>query len=257
MFDATSFSLTGKRALVTGGRGGLGRSIAVALARMGAEVCVTGRDLASLDTTLAELSATGRPCLARQLDITDLTAIDQLVGSLVADLGPIDILVNNAGYEQVTPSLDLSEAIWDTIIDTNLKGSFFASRAVARHMAASGQGGTIINLCSLTSYVGIPTAVPYGASKSGLLGMTRALAAEWAEYGIRVNALAPGYFRTEMTEPFYQDNTWATAMLAKIPQRRFGALDDIAGAAVFLASPASGYITGQCLPVDGGYLASI
>ena len=175
----------------------------------------------------------------------------------MADLGPIDILVNNAGYEQVTPSLDMSEAIWDAIIDTNLKGSFFVSRAVARHMAASGQGGAIINLCSLTSYVGIPTAVPYGASKSGLLGMTRALAAEWAEHNIRVNALAPGYFRTEMTEPFYQDQSWADAMLTKIPQRRFGALDDIAGAAVFLASPASGYITGQCLPVDGGYLASI
>lgn len=257
MFDASSFSLTGKRALVTGGRGGLGRSIAVGLARMGADVCVTARDLAGLDETLSELSATGRPGLARQLDITDLAAIDHLVDSLVADLGSIDILVNNAGYEQVTPSLDMSEAIWDAIIDTNLKGSFFASRAVARHMAASVQGGAIINLCSLTSYVGIPTAVPYGASKSGLLGMTRALAAEWAEHNIRVNALAPGYFRTEMTEPFYQDQSWADAMLAKIPQRRFGALDDIAGAAVFLASPASAYITGQCLPVDGGYLASI
>ena len=142
-------------------------------------------------------------------------------------------------------------------IDTNLKGAFFCAQAAARRMAADKGGGAIINLCSLTSYVGIPTAVPYGSSKSGLLGMTRALAAEWASLGIRVNAIAPGYFHTAMTDAFYQDPDWQTAMLAKIPQRRFGTMQDLAGAVVFLASGASAYVTGHCLPVDGGYLASI
>ena len=122
---------------------------------------------------------------------------------------------------------------------------------------AAGKGGAIVNLCSLTSEVGVPTAVPYGSSKSGLLGMTRALAAEWAAKGIRVNGIGPGYFRTDLTEVFYRDAAWQQAMLAKIPMRRFGRLDDLVGAAVFLCSDAAAYITGQCLYIDGGYLASI
>ncbi len=255
MQGPAAFDLTGRRALVTGGSRGLGQAIAVALARMGAEVCVTSRDTAALEETLAQLAATGVPGRGLALDVRDTAQIRDAIGTLDADW-PLDILVNNAGFENVAPSLEVDDAIWDAILDTNLKGSFFASQAAARGMAGRG-GGAIVNLCSLTSYVGIPTAVPYGASKSGLLGMTRALSAEWAAHGIRVNAVAPGYFRTQMTEGFYADDAWASGMLGKIPQRRFGTMEDIGGAVVFLVSDAAAYVTGQCLAIDGGYLASI
>jgi NAD(P)-dependent dehydrogenase (short-subunit alcohol dehydrogenase family) len=188
------------------------------------------------------------------IDVANVTSCQAGVSSAIAALGHIDILVNNAGVEQVAPSLDLDEAVWDMIIDTNLKGAFFMAQAAARAM---GQGGAILNICSLTSERGIPTAVPYGSSKTGLLGMTRALAAEWATRGIRVNALAPGYFRTALTDVFYRDPAWQAGMLENIPMRRFGELDDLVGASIFLCSDAANYITGTCLPVDGGTLAAI
>ncbi|MCW5721211.1 MAG: SDR family oxidoreductase [Devosia sp.] len=256
MFGPAMFDLTGKNALVTGGSRGLGQAIALALGRMGASVCVSARTEAALEETLNMLAADRIPGRGVVLDVRDVSATKAALAALGA-AWPIDILVNNAGFENVAPSLEVDEAVWDSIVDTNLKGSFFCSQAVARQMAARGAGGAIVNLCSLTSYVGIPTAVPYGASKTGLLGMTRALSAEWAAHGIRVNAIAPGYFRTDMTEGFYADEAWAKGMLGKIPQQRFGEMDDIGGAVVFLASAASAYITGQCLPIDGGYLASI
>ncbi len=172
-------------------------------------------------------------------------------------MGGLDILINNAGVEEVCPSLEVKPELWDRILDTNLKGAFFAAQAAGRAMVAAGHGGSILNLCSLTSEVGIPTAVPYGSSKTGLLGMTRALAAEWAPLGIRVNAIAPGYFRTALTEQFYADTGWQAAMLGKIPLGRFGQFDDLVGAAVYLVSGAASYVTGQCLAIDGGTLASI
>ena len=249
------FDLTGKKALVTGSSRGLGQAMAIGLAEAGAHVVVTSRKLSSLNETSLMVSEVGGNFTTLELDVRDIKDIEVKINDLTKELKGIDILVNNAGYEEVSPSFQIDERLWDKIFDTNLKGAFFCAKHVAKTMI--GRGGSIINICSLTSYVGVPTAIPYGASKSGLLGMTRALSAEWAKEKIRVNAIAPGYFRTELTEEFYKDKNWQTEMLRKIPTGTFGNADDLKGAIIFLASDASTYVTGQCIAVDGGFLASI
>ncbi len=250
------FDLSGRRAVVTGASRGLGQAIAVALAQAGADVAITSRSLSSLAETSDQVRALGRRCFAYEQDVRNVASCSSAIQVASEALGGLDILVNNAGFENIRPSLEVDEALWESIVSTNLKGAFFCSQAAGRIMSSQ-KSGSIVNLCSLTSYVGVPTAVPYGSSKAGLLGMTKALAAEWAPDNIRVNAIAPGYFRTSMTEVFYADQDWQDRMLAKIPQGRFGELADIGGVAVFLCSDAAAYVTGHCIPVDGGFLASI
>jgi NAD(P)-dependent dehydrogenase (short-subunit alcohol dehydrogenase family) len=250
------FHLEGQVALVTGASRGIGLALAKGLADAGAKVVLAARDSETLASAQTEIQRSGGLCTTLPLDVSNAASRSRAFAELQAREGRLDILINNAGVEQLQPSLELDEGTWDRIIDTNLKGAFFCAQAAARVMQATG-GGSILNLCSLTSEVGVPGATPYGASKSGLLGMTRALATEWAPLGIRVNGIGPGYFRTELTEVFYQDDAWREQMQAKIPLARFGNLEDLAGAAIFFCSPAASYITGQVLYIDGGYLASI
>lgn len=257
MPDLSLFDLTGRKALVTGASRGIGRAIAEGLARAGADVAVAARREDALAETVSAIEAVGTRAVAVAMDVSQPQACREGTERAAAALGGLDILVNNAGVEEVRPSIEVDEALWDRIVDTNLKGAFFCAQAAARAMQAGGRGGAILNLCSLTSEIGIPTAVPYGSSKTGLLGMTRALSAEWAALGIRVNAIAPGYFHTAMTDVFYRNPGWQESMLQKIPMRRFGRMDDLLGAAIFLVSDAAGYITGQCLAIDGGFLASV
>lgn len=253
----SAFTLSGRRALVTGASRGIGAALAVALAQAGADVAVTARAAATLEDTAAAIRAAGRRAAVIAHDVADGEKAATTVAAAQSALGPLDILVNNAGVEETRASLAVDSALWDRIVDVNLRGAFFMAQAAARAMIDGGRRGAILNICSLTSHVGVPTAAPYTASKSGLLGLTRALSAEWAAQGVRVNGIAPGYFRTALTEPFYADAGWCAAMLDKIPMGRFGALEDLGGAAVFLCSDAAAYVTGQCLAVDGGYLASI
>jgi NAD(P)-dependent dehydrogenase (short-subunit alcohol dehydrogenase family) len=249
---AGQFSCVGKRVLVTGASRGIGQALAIGFAKAGADLVIAARDLSALDPTADAIRAAGGAVDCVAFDQSDVPG----TRAALSGKGAVDVLVNNAGMESVCPALDVDEALWDRIMDTNLKGAFFVAQSVAGAMAERGQGA-IINLASLASFVGIPTAVPYGASKSGVLGMTRALAAEWGPKGIRVNAMAPGYFRTGMTDVFYDDQAWVDRMTAQMPLGRLGNLDDLIGTAIFLSAPASRYITGQCVVVDGGYLAAL
>lgn len=255
MVDMPSlFSLTGKTALITGGGRGLGKAMAFHLARCGAKVWITGRNAATLEATRSEAAASGMTLHPFVMDVSSLTSIREAFSHIADKSGSLDILINNAGDETLRACDDVDEALWDRLLDTNLKGPFFVAQHAARLMRS---GGAIVNMASLTSAAGVAKAVPYSASKSGILGLTRSLAVEWAPRGIRVNALAPGYFHTDMTDMFFQDGAWREKMLSNIPLGRFGLPDDLAGPLQFLCSTASAYITGQVLYVDGGTLAAL
>jgi 2-dehydro-3-deoxy-D-gluconate 5-dehydrogenase len=249
---AISFDLTGQRALVTGANTGIGQAIAVALAEAGADVALAGRS--APDATLALIRATGRKAVDLRADLSSIAPIKGLIDNVLEVLGGIDILVNNAGIIRRNDLADFTEEDWDAVIDTNLKTLFFLSQAAAREMMAQGSG-KIINIASLLSFQGGIRVPSYAAAKSGVAGLTKALANELAPAGVQVNAIAPGYIATNNTAALQADETRNRQIIERIPTGRWGQPEDIAGAAVFLASGAADYVTGHVLAVDGGWLA--
>jgi 2-deoxy-D-gluconate 3-dehydrogenase len=246
------FDLSGKRAVVTGANTGIGQGIAVALARSGADIVAVGRS--SMSETEDLVRASGRSFKAIPADLLTLEPVERVVSEASAE-GRVDILVNNAGIIRRADALDFTEADWDDVMNVNLKSVFFLTQAFTRRMLADKGGGKVINIASLLSFQGGIRIPSYTASKSGLAGLTRLLACEWAAKGINVNAIAPGYFATNNTQALRDDPDRSTQILARIPAGRWGDPSDLGGAAVFLASAASDYVHGIVLPVDGGWLA--
>lgn len=249
------FRLDGHVALVTGGARGLGQAMATALAQAGAAVCVA--DILLADETLAQISAAGQPGHALVTDLTTLDpdAADQLIQQITDALGAPSILVNNAGIIRRAPALTHSWEDWQQTIALDLSVPFLLSQALARQLMAREAPGKIVNVASMLSYQGGYLVPGYTAAKSGIAGLTRALANEWARYGINVNAIAPGYMATELTAMLRSDPARAETMLARIPAGRWGEPDDVAGAVVFLCSRAADYVHGTVLPIDGGWLS--
>ncbi|MBN2304444.1 MAG: 2-dehydro-3-deoxy-D-gluconate 5-dehydrogenase KduD [Anaerolineae bacterium] len=253
MLDA--FKLDGKVALVTGATRGLGQAMAAGLAEAGADVAGLDRDEMDFSETRQLVEAQGRrfmpiACDLRASSVADLNTI---VGNVVSELGRLDILVNNAGIIRRAPALEYSEEDWDAVLDINLKAVFFLTQAAARVMVKQG-GGKVINVASMLSFQGGILVPSYTASKSAVAGITRALANEWADKNINVNAIAPGYMATDNTAPLRADPNRNSAILARIPAGRWGVPDDLKGTAVFLAAAASDYLHGAIIPVDGAWL---
>jgi 2-deoxy-D-gluconate 3-dehydrogenase len=250
---AATLPLAGKVALVTGASAGLGQAIAAAFAEAGADVAGVARSDAA--NTAARVAAAGRRYHAIRADLAKQPDCAGVVAATVAALGRLDILVNNAGIIRRADALDFTETDWDEVMDLNLKTAFFLSQAAARQMLAADDGGRIINIASMLSFQGGIRIASYTASKSGIAGLTRLLANEWAARGINVNAIAPGYFVTDNTSALRADPVRSREILARIPAGRWGEPRELAGAAVFLAGPASDYVHGAIIPVDGGWLA--
>ncbi len=246
------FDLSEKVAIVTGASRGLGQYFGRALAKSGADLVITSRDLSSLTEFKQEIESLGRKALAVQLDVLSQSDIENMVRMTINEYGKIDILVNNAGLNIRRPSTDVSQQDWDTVLDTNLKGSFFCAQAAAKEMIKQ-KHGRIINVGSCTCVFGMEGIAPYTASRGAILSMTRSLAAEWGKFGITVNVLAPGWFKTAQNAALYENKEWVDYITNRIPLNRPGQPHDLDGTVIFLASDASEYITGQIILVDGGF----
>jgi len=246
------FDLSGQVAVVTGANTGIGQAIAVALAQAGAAIVAVGRS--SMDETEALVTQAGSRFHVIKADLATIEPVKAIVAETIQTYGGLDILVNNAGIIRRADAIDFTEEDWDAVIDVNLKTAFFLSQAAGRHMIDKGRG-KIINIASLLSFQGGIRIPSYTASKSGLAGLTKLLACEWAGKGVNVNAIAPGYFVTNNTTALREDAERNAAILARIPAGRWGTPSELGGAAVFLASSASDYVNGTVLPVDGGWLA--
>jgi NAD(P)-dependent dehydrogenase (short-subunit alcohol dehydrogenase family) len=255
MDSTTVFRLDGKVALITGGGGGLGIAMGRALAGAGSAVALADVILDKAEAAAQAIRSEGGKASAYAVDVTAKADVDRQTSAVMRDLGRIDILVNSAGITMRMPAETFDEAVWDRILAVNLKGTFLCCQAAARHMIQRGGGGKIINLASIAGVVGLPGTVAYCASKGGVVQITRTLALEWVRHGIQVNAIAPSWFDTAMGGLVKGDPDLWKSTVATVPAGRMGQPDELATAVLFLASPASGMVTGQILGVDGGFLA--
>ena len=251
----SKLDLNGRTAVVIGGTSGIGRAIALGMAEAGADVICTSRRQEQVDTAAGEIEAKGRSTLRVTSDVSDKSSIENLLHECVAKFGNIDILVNSAGRTKREPTLDLDEETWNAILETNLTGTLRTCQVFGRHMIDKGYG-RIINIASLSTYVSLFEVAAYSASKAAVASLTKSLAIEWAKHGVNVNAIAPGVFRTALNQKLLDESERGKEFLTRTPMGRFGNVDELAGAAVFLASEAASFVTGEVLVVDGGFLAS-
>jgi NAD(P)-dependent dehydrogenase (short-subunit alcohol dehydrogenase family) len=247
--------LTGRVAVIVGGTSGLGRAIGIGLAEAGADVVPSGRREQNVNEVCAEIEKLGRKTVRQTMDIADRASIDALRDAVLKELGHIDILVNAAGRTFRKPTVQVTEADWNSLMDTNLTGMLRACQSFYEPLAAN-KRGRVINIASLSSFVSLYEVAAYAASKSAVLSLTKSLAIEWAKHGVNVNAIAPGVFRTDLNSALLDGTARGQEFLARTPMGRFGNAPELVGAAVLLASDGASFITGQCIAVDGGFLAS-
>ena len=251
----SKLELNGKVAVVVGGTSGIGRAIALGFAQAGADVIPTSRREEQVETVAREIEELGRRSLRVASDVADRASLERVVNDAVGTFGKVDILVNSAGTTKRAPTIDFSEEDWNRIIDTNLTGTLRACQVFGRHMLERGQG-SIINIASLSTFVALHEVAAYSASKAAVGSLTKSLAVEWSSRGVRVNAIAPGVFRTALNEKLLDETERGREFLLRTPMKRFGNVDELAGVAIFLASDAASFVSGEIIAVDGGFLAS-
>lgn len=247
--------LTGKVAVVVGGTSGIGRAIAHGFAQAGADVIPTSRRTEQVDAAAQEIEQFGRRSIRLTSDVSDRQSLDRVLSAAVEAFGKVDILVNSAGRTKRAPTVDFPEDDWNDILDTNLTGTLRACQVFGRHMLERGSG-SIINIASLSTFVALHEVAAYSASKAAVASLTKSLAIEWSSRGVRVNAIAPGVFRTALNQKLLDETERGREFLLRTPMRRFGNVEELAGAAIFLASDAASFVNGEILAVDGGFLAS-